>query len=77
MTDRSHSPPTVTDAEKLLRRQGGMAYRTSREAGSSHHDALHAAEANYFQAHPEAVTDRLAASARVNGLIASAINVGS
>ena len=52
-----------------------MAYRTGREAGRSHHDALDAAEAVYFQAHPEALADRLAASARINEMIASAINV--
>jgi hypothetical protein len=52
-----------------------MAYRTAREAGLSHHDALDAAEAAYFQAHPEALTDRLAASACVNEMIASAITV--
>ena len=34
---------------------------------------LDAAEAVYFKAHPEAMADRLAASARVNELIASAI----
>jgi lambda repressor-like predicted transcriptional regulator len=68
-------PPTVTEAEKPLRRAVAMAYRTGREAGRSHHDALDAAEAVYFQAHPDALANRLAASARVNGLIASAINV--
>ncbi len=67
--------PTVTDAEKPLRRQVAMAYRTAREAGLSHHDALDAAEAAHFQAHPEAAADRLAASARINEVIASAIQV--
>jgi hypothetical protein len=75
MPDRSLSPPTVADADKPLRRQVAMAYRTVREAGRSHHDALDAAEAVYFQAHPEALADRLAASAQVNGMIASAIQV--
>jgi hypothetical protein len=68
-------PPFVTDAEKPLRRQVAMAYRTAREFGRSHHGALDGAEAVYFQAHPEAKADRLAASALVNELIASAINV--
>src|SRR6266404_2388668 len=67
-------PPTVTDAEKPLRRHVAMAYRTAREAMLSHEDAIDAAEAVYFEAHPEAMADRLAASARVNELIASAIN---
>jgi hypothetical protein len=75
MVDRSLSPPHVTDAEKPLRRQVAMAYRTAREAGRSHHDALDAAEAVYFQAHSETLADRLAASRRINELIASAINV--
>jgi len=77
MSDHSLSPPTVTDAEKPLRRQVAMAYRTAREAMRSHEDAIDAAEAVYFKAHPEALADRLAASARVNELIASAINAAS
>ncbi len=73
--DLAH-PPTVRDAEKPLRRAVAMAYRTVREAGRSHNDTLDAAEAVYFEAHPEALTHRPAASARVNGLmIASVINV--
>ena len=32
-----------------------MAYRTAREAGRSHHAALDAAEAVYYQARPEAM----------------------
>jgi hypothetical protein len=66
-------PPTVTEAEKPLRRRVAMAYRTAREAMLSHEAAGDAAEAVYFKAHPEAMADRLAASARVNELIASAI----
>jgi hypothetical protein len=51
-----------------------MAYRTAREAELSDHHALDAAEAVYFQAHPEALlADRLAASATTNEMIASAI----
>jgi hypothetical protein len=52
-----------------------MAYRTGREAGRFHHDALDAAEDVYFEAHPEALADRLAVSGRTNEMIASAINV--
>jgi hypothetical protein len=58
-----------------LRRQVAMAYRAGREARHSHHDALDAAEAVYFQPQPEALAERLAASARINEMIASAINV--
>jgi hypothetical protein len=68
-------PPTVTDAEKPLRRQVAMAYRAAREAMLSHEDAIDAAEAVYLEAHPESLANRLAASARVNELIASAIQV--
>ena len=68
-------PPTVTEAAKPLRRQVAMAYRTAREGGLSHHAALDAAEAVYFKAHPEAAADRLAASARINEMISSAIQV--
>jgi hypothetical protein len=69
----SLSPPSVGEADKPLRRQVAMAYRTAREAGHSHHDALAAAKAVYFQARPEATADRLEASARINEMIASAI----
>jgi hypothetical protein len=68
-------PPIITDADKPLRRQVAMAYRSAREAGLSHHHALDAAEAVYFKARPEALADRLEASAQVNGMIASAIQV--
>jgi hypothetical protein len=47
MPDRSLSPPIVTDAEKPLRREVAMAYRTAREAGRSHEGALDAADAVY------------------------------
>jgi hypothetical protein len=53
MTDRQQllddlsrlRPPTVTDAERPLRRGVAMAYRTAREARRSHDEALNAAEA--------------------------------
>jgi hypothetical protein len=64
----------VTDTDKPLRRRVAMAYRTAREAGHSHHHALDAAEVVYFRAHPEELADRLEASARVDAIIASAIN---
>jgi hypothetical protein len=56
MSDHSLSPPTVTDAEKPLHRQVAMAYRTAREAMRSHEDAIDAAEAVYFKAHPDGLT---------------------
>jgi hypothetical protein len=75
MFDRSLSPPHVSDADKPLRREVAMAYRTALEARRSHHAALDAAEAVYYQARPEAMSDPLAASARINEMIASAIRV--
>ena len=54
-----------------------MAYRAAREAGHSHHDALATAKAVYFWARPEAVADRLEASARINEMIASAIQANA
>jgi hypothetical protein len=68
-------PPTVSEAEKPLRRRVAMAYRTGREATFSHQGALNAAEMIYFNAHPEAAADKLAASARINEMIASAIQI--
>jgi len=52
-----------------------MVYRTALEAGRSHEEALDAATAVYAQARPEAMGDPLAASARINEMIASAIRV--
>jgi hypothetical protein len=75
MVDRSLSPPHVTDAEKPLRREVAVAYRIAREAGRSHDGALAAARVVYIQARPEAMSDPLAASARINEMIASAIRV--
>jgi len=73
--DRSRlRPPFVTEAEKPLRRKVAMAYRTAREAERSHHETLDAATAIYAHACPEAMGDPLAASARINEMIASAIN---
>src|SRR5260370_42094414 len=69
-------PPTVSAADKPLRQQAALAYRTAREAGVSHHHALDAAEAAYFQAYPETLADRLAASAHPNEILASALRLG-
>jgi hypothetical protein len=75
MVNPSLSPPHVSDADKPLRRAVAMAYRTALEAGRSHRAALDAARAVYAQARPEAVGDPLAASVRINEMIASAIRV--
>jgi hypothetical protein len=67
-------PPTVTEAERPLRRAVAMAYRTAREMGRSHHAAIAMAEAAYTAARPEGRDDPGAASVRINEMIASAIN---
>jgi hypothetical protein len=67
-------PPTVTEAERPLRRAVAMAYRSARELGRSHHAAVGMAETAYTAARPEARADPGAASARINEMIASAIN---
>ena len=59
-------PPTVTDAEKPLRRQVAMAYRTARETMLSHEAAIDAAEAVYFEAHPEAAVFQFEVQQRLN-----------
>jgi hypothetical protein len=69
-------PPTVTDADKPLRRRVAMAYRSASEAGLSHHDALDAAEDVYFEAHPPRHQPTGSRHRpRINEMIASAINV--
>jgi hypothetical protein len=62
-------------ARHELRREVAMAYRTACEAGRSHHEALDAASAVYSHAHSETLGDPLAASARVDEMIASTIRV--
>jgi hypothetical protein len=68
-------PPTVTEAERPLRRAVAMAYRTAREAGGSHHAAVATAKQAYCSARPDARADPGAASARINEMIASAISI--
>jgi hypothetical protein len=75
MIERTLSPPWVGEADKPPSRQVVMAYRTVRECGRSHHDALAAAKVTYSEARPKAIIDRLETSARVNEMIASAIQV--
>ena len=63
----------MTEAEKPLRRQVAMAYRAAKEAGKEEHDAFEAAMAAYNKERPG--EERLAASARVAEMIASAVRV--
>jgi hypothetical protein len=73
MMDRSLSPPWVTEADKPLRRIVAMAYRAAREAGQEERDAFEAAMIAYDKERPG--EERLAASARVAEMIASAVRV--
>jgi hypothetical protein len=62
-----------------LKRNGRCAAQSpwliaARELGRSHHAAIAMAEAAYTAARPEARADPGAASARINEMIASAIN---
>src|SRR4051794_8762616 len=66
-------PAHVADADKPLRRAVAMAYRGAREAGWPHHRAYEAAMAVYCVERPG--QERLAASARVSEMIASAVAV--
>jgi hypothetical protein len=66
-------PPHVDEADKPLRREVAMAYRSAREAGQGHASAYQAAMAVYCAARPG--EPRLAASERVYAMIASAINI--
>jgi hypothetical protein len=68
-------PPTVADAERPLLRAVALAYRSARQAGRSHPAALEEVEAAYLTAQLEAAGDMREMSARVNEMIASAINV--
>lgn len=68
-------PPTITEAERPLRRTVALAYRSARQAGRSHHAALEEAETAYLAARHEAAGDPGEMSTRVNEMIASAINV--
>ena len=51
-----------------------LAYRSTREAGGSHHDAMGFAMMAYYEERPEAYADRVAASHQVAVFISSAIN---
>jgi hypothetical protein len=66
-------PPHVADADKPLRRAVAMAYRAGCEAGWSHRQAYEAAMEVYCAARPGG--ERLADSARVSEMIASAVLV--
>jgi Glu-tRNA(Gln) amidotransferase subunit E-like FAD-binding protein len=73
MNGHSLSPPWVTEADKPLRRIVAMAYRATREAGKEERDAFEDAMTAYNRERPG--EERLATSARVAEMIASAVRV--
>jgi hypothetical protein len=66
-------PPHVPEEDWPLRRIVAMAYRAARETGKEEHDAFEDALKAYNKERPG--EDRLAASARVAEMIASAVRV--
>jgi hypothetical protein len=66
-------PPHVGEAEKPLRREVAMAYRSAREAGHDDLAARAAAVSVFLKARPD--VPPLAASERVAEMIASAVLV--
>jgi hypothetical protein len=70
----SISPPHVSANDHPICRKVALAYRSTREAGGSHDDAIGFAMMAYFEERPEARADRAAASHQVAVFISSAIN---
>ena len=69
-------PPHISAEDSSLRRRVALAYRSTREAGGSHDDAMGFAMVAYYEERPEAYADRVAASHQVAVFISSAINAG-
>jgi hypothetical protein len=52
-----------------------LAYRSTREAGRSHHDAMAVAMTAYFEERPDEYRNPAAASTRVAAMISSAVSL--
>jgi hypothetical protein len=70
----SFSPPHIDPKDHPIRRKVALAYRTTREAGGSHDDAMGHAMMAYFDERPDEYSNPTAASDRVAAMISSAIN---
>ena len=69
------SPPPVAATDRAILRDVALAYRRARRAGDMDRPARDAAIDRYLELRPAAAADRLAASARVGQMIASAVAV--
>src|SRR5262249_24080116 len=68
-------PPHVSPNQHPIRRKVALAYRSTREAGGSHRDALAFAMTAYFDERPDEYSNPTAASDRVAAMISSAVSV--
>ena len=67
-------PPHISLEDSSLRRRVALAYRTTREAGGSHDDAMGHAMMAYFDERPDEYSNPTAASDRVAVMISSAVS---
>ena len=67
--------PHISPEDRLLRRKVALAYRSTREPGRSHHDAMAFAMTAYFDERPDEYSNPTAASERVAAMICSAISL--
>ena len=77
MQENHTTTPQVLPNDHPIRRKVALAYRTTREAGGSHHDAMGHAMAAYFDERPDEYSNPTAASDRVAAMISSAVRVDS
>ena len=77
MQENRAATPHVLPNDHPIRRKVVLAYRSTREAGGSHHDAMGFAMMAYYEERPEAYADQVAASHQVAIFISSAINADS
>ena len=68
-------PPHISPEDRPLRRKVALAYRSTREAGRSHHDAMAVAMTAYFEERPDEYRNPAAASTRVAAMISSAVSL--
>jgi hypothetical protein len=77
MQENRTATPHVSPNDHPIRRKVVLAYRTTREAGGSHDDAMGFAMTAYYEERPEARADQVAASHQVAIFISCAINADS
>ena len=68
-------PTHISAEDSSLRRRVALAYRTTREAGGSHDDAMGHAMMAYFDERPDEYSNPTAASDRVAAMLSSSISV--